>query len=609
VSYLAAYDRIEANVKPSKPFVVGATTLTYGDLFDRVRRLTTFLRQRGLPRRERVLLVSRDENEVICLFFALLRNGMTSVIVDPASPAPEIEGLARAAAPVGIVGDADILDGLPVADLIGDDGFALKIRARGGPRHVLSRWLPRGRTNDDSDYHSLIARLPRAERLAHDVSEETLAYIMFTSGTTVAPKGVEITHRNLFANLTTMIRVYGYDAETRVLIQLPLRHTDGLTQGPAMLFLAQGTLYRPGPFSVTQVATIFDWVHKHDLTHFYTVPTALALIDRLCEDPKAAFATPGFRYVVSSAGFLHEKLWRRFEDRFGVMIVNVYGLTETVTGALYCGPDEATRRIGTIGKPIDTEVRVVDAAGADVPQGAVGELLLRGEQITRGYFRNEEATRAALEEGWFRTGDLVRVDEDGFYEMVGRKKLVIMRGGTSVYPERINAVLVAHPDVDDAVTLGDPDETWEERVVSVVLLGTGGRQTPQTLLEHCRARLAPENIPDEIHIVDALPRGPAGKPVLERIREMVRSARSARGGDDRLRQQIYLVAAECFMIAPAELSPASTPEDTPGWNSLAHMQLVGALEERFAVALTPRDIMIMETMGDVERVVRQRLAR
>jgi long-chain acyl-CoA synthetase len=607
VSYLAAYDRIEASVKPSKPFVVGATTLTYGDLFDRVRRLTTFLRQHGLPRGERVLLVSRDENEVVCLFFALLRNGMTSVIVDPASPAPEIEGLARAAEPIGIVGDADILGGLPVNDLVREAGFVLRIRPRGSMPHLLSRWLPRGRTNDASDYHGLIARLPRAERLAHDVPEDTLAYIMFTSGTTLAPKGVEITQRNLFAHMTTMIRVYGYDAQTRVLNQLPLRHTDGLTQGPAMLFLAQGTLYRPGPFSVTQIRTISDWVHKHDITHFYTVPTVLALIDRLHENPKEAFASPGFRYVISSAGLLNEALWRRFEERFGVMIVNVYGLTESVTGALYCGPDAGTRRVGTIGKPIDVEARVVDDGGADVPQGAVGELLLRGPQMTRGYFRNAEATRAAIENGWFHTGDLVRVDEDGFFEMVGRKKLVIMRGGTSVYPERINAALLTHPEVADAATFGVRDDTWEERVVSAVVLNPAIELAAQALLEHCRARVGPDHVPDEIHILDELPRGPAGKPVIDRIREMVQGGRDP--GKDALRQQIYLVAAECFMIAPAEFSPASTPEDTPGWNSLAHMQLVGALEERFGIALTPRDIMIMETMADVERVVRQRLAR
>jgi long-chain acyl-CoA synthetase len=281
---------------------------------------------------------------------------------------------------------------------------------------------------------------------------------------------------------------------------------------------------------VPQIPTVSDWVHRHHITHFYTVPTVLALIDRLHETPHEAFATTAFRYVISSAGMLNESLWRRFEERFGVMIVNVYGLTESVTGALYCGPDPATRRIGTLGKPVDTEVRVIDADGADVARGAVGELLLRGPQMTPGYFRHPEASRAVIRDGWFHTGDLVRFDEDGFCEMIGRKKLVIMRGGVSVYPEKVNAALLSHPDVQDSVTFGEQDAIWEERLISVVILNGGADATPAALLAHCRDRLEAENVPDEIHIVEDLPRGPAGKPLIEGVRELVRRPRSSDAG-------------------------------------------------------------------------------
>jgi acyl carrier protein len=168
--------------------------------------------------------------------------------------------------------------------------------------------------------------------------------------------------------------------------------------------------------------------------------------------------------------------------------------------------------------------------------------------------------------------------------------------------------LLSHPEVQDAVSFGERGEIWEELLISAVVLNAGASATPQALLQHCRNRLEAENVPDEIHIVADLPRGPAGKPLIEGVRDLVGRARSPGAGVDALRQEVYRVAAACFAGAPEELSPAATPETVPGWNSLAHLQLAAALEERFGFALSPRDIMNMETMGEVERVVRARLA-
>jgi len=311
---------------------------------------------------------------------------------------------------------------------------------------------------------------------------------------------------------------------------------------------------------------------------------------------------------VSLAGYLDEGLWRRFEERFGVRVVNVYGLTETVSGSLYAGPDDASHRFGAIGKPVDCECRIVDESGQDVPPGQVGELLLRGPHVMPGYFRNPEATAATLRDGWLHTGDLATVDADGCYAIVGRKKNVIIKGGINVYPEKVNAALKAHPEVIDAATFGLPDPVWGETVAACVTLRSP--IAPSALIEHCRTLIAPESVPAEIHVLAEFPRGPAGKPVLNALKELVTQARRATVATPArdLAAEVYAIAARCFKTSPDDLSPSSTPENTAGWDSYAHMELTTALESELGIRLAPKDIMNMGSLGDVERIVRGKLA-
>ena len=596
----AALDRIEATVDPQRVFLQGGQALRYGELFDRVRRLASFFRARKLAPGARVVIASRDDRHVIALLVAMIRTGVTAVVADPAAPADELTKLVRAADAHGLMIDAGHPAAAEARDVLRDGGLFLALHPEGERRGLLGRLLA-----DKSGYPALLKDHPPARDLPATLPGDARAYILFTSGTTSNPKGVEITHGNLFAHVATLNRVYGYDANARILNQLPLHHTDGLVEGPMCALLSGGTLHRPGPFSIQQLGRLADWIARHRVTHLVTVPTVLALIERLGDADRAMFRTGDFRFIVSLAGYLDEGLWRRFEDRFGTRIVNVYGLTETVSGSLYAGPDDASHRYGTIGKPVDCECRIVDEAGKDLPPGQVGELLLRGPHVMPGYFRNPEATAEALRDGWLRTGDLATVDEAGCYAIVGRKKNVIIKGGINVYPEKVNAALKSHPEVIDAATFGLPDPVWGETVAACVTLRSP--VAPAVLIEHCRGLIAPESLPSEIHVLPEFPRGPAGKPVLNALKSHVLKVRSQAPAPDPA-AEVYAIAARCFKTSAAALSPASSPENTAGWDSYAHMELTNALECALGIRLAPKDIMSMESLGDVERIVRGKLA-
>lgn len=191
--------------------------------------------------------------------------------------------------------------------------------------------------------------------------------------------------------------------------------------GPVVAFISGATVYRPGRFRIADLPELMITVRRERITHFIVVPTMLSLMMRLDEKYNDSFKASDLRVLRSSADLLDPTLWRAFERRFDVAVTNSYGLTETVCEALYCGPAAETKRIGTIGKPIDCEARVVDDSGNDVPAGEAGELWVRGSNVMKGYFRQPEATAAVLKHGWYHTGDLARVDTDGFFAIVGRK--------------------------------------------------------------------------------------------------------------------------------------------------------------------------------------------
>jgi long-chain acyl-CoA synthetase len=612
---LGWFDRAERSIKPAKRFVVGPRLLTYGALSDRTRRLSTLFRELGLRRDDRAVIATDDDSATITIFLALLRSGITAVVLDPQASRPELETLIKAADAKALFVDDRLIARGGVQTSLRADAALIPV-ADGAARPSLLGRLTRGLraerpTPGELAYPAVLDAITPTRGLPADVPESTLAYILFTSGTTSRPKGVEITHRNLAAQMQTFVRQYGLDDTTRLLNVLPLHHTDGLTQGVTLTLAAAATLFRPLRFRVERLPQLLGSISTERITHLVTVPSVIALIANLDADYDDCFAGEDFRFVISTAAYLDENLWRRFEERFRTRIVNVYGLTETVCEALYCGPDPGTRRIGTIGKPVDCEARIVGDSGRDVAPGTTGELILRGDNVMRGYFRMPDETAAVLKDGWFHTGDLAATDEDGFYRIVGRKKSVIITAGMNVYPEDVTTVLRSISGVLDAVTFGMPDDAWGERVVSCVMPVPGQVLSIAGIAAEFLERASREKLPLEIHIVDDLPRGPAGKVILAEVKAMVQQRRPAPRGTsvgDNVAERVLGVGARTFKTDVRSLSLESNATNTAGWNSLAHVEFLLALEAEFDVRLAPRDLMTIVCLGDAVRVVETKLA-
>jgi acyl-CoA synthetase (AMP-forming)/AMP-acid ligase II/acyl carrier protein len=608
---IGAFDRIVAQASAQQPLIAGKQTLTYGDFIERVRRLTTWFGALGLNAGDRVVVASNDESATFTVFMAALRNGLATAILDPACPPEEAKTLIDAADPALVCIDRAIYEAAGLGAALPRSIAVIQIDPESeaqadGLKSRLASLFGGGKAGDRGNaYPAALAQWSAAANYLGDADGDAVALILFTSGTTSRPKGVELTHANLAAQFKVFLGQYGIAPTSRILNSLPLNHTDGILKGPALALMAGCTTYRHNRFNAQELTALLASIRKDGITHFVVVPTILALILRFAKEADNAFATRDFRFVICSAGYLDEKLWRDFEARFGVTVVNAYGLTEAVCEAIFCGPDEGSRRLGTIGKPNGAEVRLVRSDGETAAQGEIGEIALRGPLIMKGYFRQPEATAEVVKNGWFHTGDLATVDADGFYTIVGRKKSVIIRGGLNVYPEDVTKILRAIPGVTDAVTFGMPDPIWGETVVSCIVPDPQRRLSETDLIAACRAALSPEKIPTGVHFFDEFPRGPSGKIVLNDIKSLVeaRQAEAAPAATGDVESRLIVLAASCFRADPATLSLSSASDNTEGWDSLAHVNLVDAIEETFRIRLSPRDIMRLGSLGDAYEMI------
>lgn len=442
----------------------------------------------------------------------------------------------------------------------------------------------------------------------HELEEEQdpdqLAYLIFTSGTTSEPSGVEITRRNLFSHLNTLVRLFGFDSRSRVYNPTPVSHTDGLIFGPLLAVATGGTFIRPGPLNLAELDGWIGMLRKHRATHMVTNPTVLSLLDRSC-DVGMHFGGEDFRGIISSASLLRPELWRRFEERSGTQLWNLYGLTETVTSALYAGRHPEMGPVGSLGKPIDCEARVGVVSGRpDLASDAhAGELELRGTHIFRGYWKNPGRTAATITpDGWMKTGDLVRQNEDGSFSFLGRVKSVINSGGTLIRGEEVDECLLRHPAVLEAVTVGLGDEDFEEIAVSAVVLSD--RISEAALADHCRSELERLKVPKRVIAVDSIPRGSAGKPNFGKLRDLLHEMMSSNSRPDAdqtasHQKQVIELAALVFRTEPERLSLSSSPQTVEGWDSFTHINLMLQSEMEFSVRIPAGQVTQVKNLGDL----------
>lgn len=585
---------IAARAAAKAPFMGGRASLAYPQLRDRIARTRGLLARLGVGRGARVLIASEDDAAVGVLYLAALTHGATAVVMDPNATPAEAVVLAARSRPAALFLDDTLIRRTEA--LSRSVEAPLVAIAPDRPARAGLGFLIRPKATVPATYPALLGDEMAAEP-EREAAADDPALMLFTSGTTSKPKAVVVSRGALAAQLEVLVRRFGLDTRSRIVNHLPFHHTDGLNQGPLLAAAAGCEVIRPGAVTIQSLGAILDLVYQRRASHLVTVPTVLAMMARLPSDYDDTFSHPEFRFIESTAGPLDPALWRETEARFAARVVNCYGLTETVSEALYAGPDDASHRIGTVGRPDGFEMRIRDDAGATVGRGKTGELMLRGAGLMSGYFEDPEATAAVLADGWLATGDLAVEDEDGCVRIVGRKKNVIIRASVNIYPEDLDTAARACPGVSAAATIGMPDEMLGERVILCVTARQGATGLQDTLMEHLRETVGAERLPNEIIVLDALPYGPSGKVLLSELRTMASAAGPATAGET-LTEAVIAEAAAAFGRRAAELGPESTAESTAGWDSLTFLEFVTRLERRFAVRLAPRDVMAIDRLGD-----------
>ena len=342
------------------------------------------------------------------------------------------------------------------------------------------------------------------------------AVILYTSGTTGRPKGAELTQGGLNRNAAAIVDLLGLGDEHEVILgALPLFHSFGQTCCLNANVRAGASLSLIPRFDPGKALQLIE---RDRVTVFEGVPTMYSAM--LHHPDRDRYDISSLRICASGGAALPVEVLRRFEETFGCAVLEGYGLSETSPTASFNHRDRP-RKAGSVGTPIaGVEMKVIDDQGLDLPVGEVGEIVIRGYNVMKGYWNNPQATADAIDaDGWFRTGDLARIDEDGYFFIVDRKKDMIIRGGYNVYPREIEDVLYEHPAVREAAVIGVPHDALGEEVAAVVALKPGACATPEELQAYVKEQVAAYKYPRHVWIVDELPKGPTGK-ILKRAIEV-----------------------------------------------------------------------------------------
>jgi fatty-acyl-CoA synthase len=473
---------------------------TYRQLNARANRLAAHLRDAGGVRRgDRVAMLAGNGVEVLDAFFACGKLGAIFVPLNWRAHARELAEVMELVTP------SALLHGEEYAET------AAVLRSAASVRHALA--IGSGTCAE------VVHDAPAPPVVNERVSEEDIVCLLFTGGTTGAAKAAQISYRMIAWNtLNTVVHELARGDVT--LTHTPMFHTGGLFVYTLPLLTLGGTVVIMQKWTADDM---LELIERERVTVLFCVPTQY---QTMMASPR--FATASFRsvrFLTSGGAPLPIPVIHAYREAHGVVFKQGFGMTEFGPGIFSLAAEEAERRAGSIGKPnYFIDARIVDDAGDAVPAGEIGELVLKGPSACSGYFANEAASREAVDaDGWFHTGDLARVDDGGFYYIVGRKKDMFISGGENVYPLEIERVLYEHPAVAQCAVIGVPHEKWGEVGHIVAVLKPGAAVTEAELIEHCARSLARYKVPKSAEVVDALPISPAGKILKRELQRLHRN--------------------------------------------------------------------------------------
>ncbi|MGW1564217.1 acyl-CoA synthetase [Streptomyces sp. NPDC002144] len=469
----------------------GGTSLTYAQLYDRTTRLAHALRSRGIRRGDRIAYLGPNHPSYLETLFAAGTLGAVFVPLNTRLAGPEIAfQLADSGAKALVYGPshAGLVAGLP-----GDTDVRAYVEV-------------------GAEYEEAVAGAP-AEPVDEPVAPDDTCIIMYTSGTTGRPKGAMLTHANLTWNAVNVLIDHDLIADERALVSAPLFHTAGLNMLTLPVLLKGGTCVLVEAFDPNAT---FDLIEEHRITFMFGVPTMFEQVARHPRWPDADLSS--LRLLTCGGSPVSTPLIAAYQER-GLTFLQGYGMTEASPGTLFLDAEHAVSKAGSAGVPhFFSDVRVVRPDLTPVDVGETGEVVVRGPHVMPGYWGLPEESAASFADGWFRSGDAARVDEDGYVHIVDRIKDMIISGGENIYPAEIEDLLLAHPGIVECAVIGVPDEKWGEVPRAVVVPREGVRVDPDEVLASLAGRLAKYKIPKSVVLADELPRTASGKLLKSRVR-------------------------------------------------------------------------------------------
>jgi acyl-CoA synthetase (AMP-forming)/AMP-acid ligase II len=493
-----------ADRTPDKPITVfEGESITYAEMEQRSIRLATGLAGRGVGRGDVVALLSFNCPEFLETIFAANYLGAIVMPINWRLAAPEVRYILDHSRAVALVCDEALLD-LAREASNGNEATLVRVCIAPVPTDGWTM-LAEVRTGD--------GELPREPTGPDDVHR-----LMYTSGTTGRPKGVMLTHANLAWKNHAHIVELGFTSSDLGLACGPLYHVGALDLTTTSLIATGATTVIHRSFDASNVV---DELETSRITTVWLAPAMVNAIMALPDIEQRDLSS--VRLVVNGGEKMPVPLIERLQRTFSsAWFADAYGLTETVSGDTFLDRHSLVTKRGSVGRPcLYLDLEIWDTEGAPVPAGERGEIVLRGPKVFKGYWRDPDATAAAFDGGWFHTGDVGVIDEDGYLFIVDRFKDMIVSGGENIASSEIERVLYEHDALLEAAVVARPDDRWGEVPVAYVVLREGEDATADELLDHCRSQLARFKVPKEIVFIDALPRNPSGKVLKRELRDGV----------------------------------------------------------------------------------------
>ncbi|MBI2965675.1 MAG: AMP-binding protein [Chloroflexi bacterium] len=478
-------------LKPSSPsdravIVPEGPTVTYEGLASQVERVAEELTAIGIERGRTVSIVLGNNLEYLVTFLAVARAGAIAAPLNPAYTTDEFKFF---------MGDAQAQFAIisPDAAQAGEAAKSLSIPI------LTSQIDASGQTRLARNGAALTAR-----REAKPPSPDDVALFLHTSGTTSRPKGVPLTHANLMASLGNIRKTYGLTPADGSLVVMPLFHVHGLLGATLSTLSSGGAVVVPPRFSASRFWPVRE---ETGATWYSAVPTIHQTL--LLRADSDGAPRKSFRFIRSCSSALVPTVFQQLESRFGAPVLEAYGMTEASHQMSSNPLPPGERSAGTVGAGTGVAIAIMDDKGALLPAGQRGEVVIKGPNVTKGYANNPKANAESFVSGWFRTGDQGLMDARSYLTLTGRIKELINRAGEKISPLEVDAVLIQHPAVAEAVCFACPDAKYGEVVHAAVVLK--GSATPEQIQAFCREHLAPFKVPEKVHVTDKLPRTATGK--------------------------------------------------------------------------------------------------